>query len=78
MAEYMNAALKHLTIEQLPDGEGFFIATDVLPGVWGHGATIAEALADFSWGVEGWVALAFQRGIEIPAIEGVRPTMQAA
>lgn len=78
MAEYLKAALKHLTIEELPEGEGFFVATDALPGVWGHGATIGDALADFAAGVEGWVALALQRGIEIPPIEGIKPTMQAA
>jgi predicted RNase H-like HicB family nuclease len=78
LAEYLNAAMKHLNIEVLPDGEGWFISTDVFPGVWGNGATFSEAVADFSQAMEGWIALAVQRGVELPIIEGIRLDAQAA
>ncbi len=78
MAEYLNAAIKHLNVEILSDGEGWFISTDVFPGVWGNGATFSEALTDFSQALESWIALAARRGVELPIIEGIKLDLQAA
>lgn len=78
LAEYMNATMKHLNIELLPDGEGYYISSDALPGVWGQADTVPEAVADFLEGLQGWIALARQRGQAIPEIDGVALDLQAA
>jgi predicted RNase H-like HicB family nuclease len=76
LTDYLNAALNHTIIEQLPDGEGYFAAIAELPGVWGYGETPDAARRDLREALEGWIVLALQRGIAIPKLDGVSLSFQ--
>jgi predicted RNase H-like HicB family nuclease len=77
LTDYVNAALRHATYEQLPDGEGYYGAISELPGVWGNADTLEEAREAVRVSLEGWVALALERHVPIPEIDGVTLSFQA-
>lgn len=78
LTAYLQAALNHATFELLPGGEGYFGAIPELPGVWGNAATLDETREELREALEGWVALALQRGMPIPAIDGASLRFQVA
>lgn len=78
MNEYIDAALAHHRAKQL-EGEGIFVFIPAMRGVWGNGDTLEEALAELRDGVEGWVALAQQKGTPTPVFFGIAaPKYRAA
>jgi antitoxin HicB len=58
----------HILLTPLPpdDGEGFFIRVLELPGCMSDGASPAEAYEHLQEAMEGWLAVALERGIPIP------------
>lgn len=77
LTKYMNAALAHAQYELLSDEEGYYASIPELPGVWGNGETIEATRDDLREALEGWIALALQRGVPVPAIDGVGLAFQA-
>lgn len=75
MTEYIDAAIRHAKVEFLHD-EGVFVSIPAMRGVWGNGDTLPEAIAELREGIEGWVALAQQRRIEVPVFSGITPPTQ--
>jgi len=53
-------------LEPDPDG-GFVISVPALPGCVSHGQTIDEAMEMISEAMEGWLEVATEEGIPIPA-----------
>ena len=77
LTRYMNAALAHAQYELLSDEEGYYASIPELPGVWGNGETIEATRDDLREALEGWIALALQRGVKVPEIDGVSLAFQA-
>jgi predicted RNase H-like HicB family nuclease len=78
LTRYMNAALVHAHYELLSEEEGYYASIPELPGVWGNGETIEATRDDLREALEGWIALALQRGVPIPEIDGVGLAFMAA
>jgi predicted RNase H-like HicB family nuclease len=78
LTRHLNAALLRATFEELPGDEGYFGVIPELPDVWGNGATLEAAREDLHEALEGWVALALQRGIPIPDLDGISLIFQIA
>ncbi len=71
LTEYITAALRRAHYEILPDGEGVYAEIRELPGVWANGDTVEETRDDLRLALEGWIALALERGVSIPELDGV-------
>ena len=77
LTKYMNVALAHAHYELLSEDEGYYASIPELPGVWGNGDTIETTRDDLREALEGWIALALQRGVRVPEIDGVSLAFQA-
>lgn len=69
IAAYAAAAVRHALVNELEDGT-FFASIVGLPGVWGSGASSADASDDLLASIPDWVVVHRDQGIEIPAIDG--------
>lgn len=78
LTKYINAALAHADYELLSEEEGYYASIAELPGVWGNGETIEATRDDLREALEGWIALALQRGVPIPEVDGIGLAFQAA
>lgn len=68
--EYINAAIKSATFEELEDGTTYGDVPD-LPGVWSNADTEEESRAELEEVLEEWIALRLSKNFPIPDVAGV-------
>lgn len=71
LSEYIAAALRHATCEQLPRDGSWYCEIPELPGVRANADTEAQAREDLRQALEGWIVLRLRMQQPIPAIDGV-------
>lgn len=71
LSEYIKAALRHATCEQLSGDGSWYCEIPELPGVWANADTEAQAREDLRQALEGWIVLRLRMQQSIPAIDGV-------
>jgi len=69
--DYINEALKIAKYEIIEDDEPYYAQVDQLKGVWASGKSFEECRNNLIEVIEGWLIIRFQRGLEIPEINGV-------
>jgi predicted RNase H-like HicB family nuclease len=73
MEDYKSAALRLARFEKIDRGKTHFGEIPGFQGVWGSGATLAEAKRDLAEGLDGWIELRLEENLSLPAVKGVNP-----
>ena len=71
ISDYLNAAMKRAHYEMIEDEEPFYGEIRACQGVWATGANLGGCRQNLLEALEGWLILGLQRGLPIPAIDGV-------
>ncbi|MEO5959785.1 MAG: type II toxin-antitoxin system HicB family antitoxin [Opitutaceae bacterium] len=72
LASYRKQALKLAAVDSLSADEGYVARIPGFRGLIATGRTKKEAMADLESALEGWIELALNRGIGLPALTGRR------
>ena len=70
--EYIEAAMDDARYEIIEDAEPFYGEIPGCRGVWATGKTLEECRRSLAAALDGWIVVRLTRGLEIPAVRGVR------
>jgi len=75
ISEYLDAAMRRARYEIIDDPEPYYGEIPDCPGVWASGRNLEECRRNLKETLEGGLILSLQRGLPIPALDGI--TLQA-
>jgi len=71
ISQYLDAAMRRAHYEMIEDPEPFYGEFRVCQGVWATGKTLEECRETLLDTLEGWLVLSLQKGLPIPALDGI-------
>lgn len=71
LTNYVDAALKRATYEEMEDDEGWFATIPGFLGLWANGKTIEETKRELVSVLEGWIILGLREGEQLPVIDEI-------
>lgn len=77
LTAYIEAAMHYARCEWLADDGVVYCEIPPLPGVWASGDDEACTRVELQEVLEGWIALGLARHDSLPAIDGLKITVEA-
>jgi len=71
ISQYLDAAMSKAHYEMIKDEEPFYGEIEECKGVWATGKSLEECRRNLLGALEGWLILGLQRGLPIPALDGI-------
>ncbi|MBI1928540.1 type II toxin-antitoxin system HicB family antitoxin [Candidatus Poribacteria bacterium] len=71
LTDYIQAAMRKVRYEILPDGEGYFGRIPDLQGVWANADTLEACREELQEVLEEWIIIGLKMGTLIPVINGI-------
>jgi len=71
ISQYLDAAMRRAHYEMIDDPEPFYGEIRECQGVWATGKTLEECRQTLLETLEGWLVLSLQKGLPIPALDGI-------
>ena len=76
ISEYLDVAMDKAHYEMIDDPEPFYGEIRECQGVWATGKTLEECRRNLLETLEGWLVLSLQKGLPIPALDGISLSAQ--
>jgi predicted RNase H-like HicB family nuclease len=74
LLQYVQAAMESATYEIIDDPDPYYGEIPACQGVWATGKTLEECRRNLEETLEGWILVRVQRGLPVPAINGLTVT----
>ena len=71
LTDYIRAAMRRATYEELGGGEGYAAGIADCPGLLGHGETLEACRADLEGALEVWIMVGLWHHHKLPVIDGI-------
>jgi len=77
LTSYIEAALRHATLERLPDDNTYYAEIPGFPGVWANAPAPYDCLKELREVLEDWIVIRLRRNATLPVVDGLELSAEA-